>query len=93
MSQSIKDFNCQRPSVGVDMKPARHDGEWKSRSGEVVADSLHKLYEETAREPSSHTTGKLPMGSESREEKAVQRVLEGSTVKKEGNGALKSKKR
>ena len=92
MSQSIKDFNCQRPSVGVDTKPARHDGEWKSRSGEVVADSLHKFYEEIAREPTSHATGKLPKDSESREEKAVQRVLEGSTVQKEGNAALESEK-
>ena len=93
MSQSIKDFNCQPPSVGVDIRPALHDGEWKSQSDEVVADSLHKFYEEIAREPTSHATGKLPMGSESREEKAMQRVLEVSTVQKEGNGALESEKR
>lgn len=64
----------------------------KSQSGEVVANSLHKLYEEIASEPTSHATGKLLMRSESREEKAVQRVLEGSAVQ-EGDGALESEKR
>lgn len=63
----------------------------KSQSGDV-ANSLHKFYEEIAREPTSQATGKLLMRSESREEKAVQRVLEGSAVQKEGNGALESEK-